>query len=276
MSSGSGPLPTASRGPTITDVRLTDGVLRNVNLERARFTETVLEGADIWAWGPDLTPPIDGLRINGVEIAPLVEAELDRRHPERQHLRGIEHLDQLRTAWPRVEAMWAPTVEWARSLPEEILHQRVDDEFSFVETLRHLLFATDAWVRRAVRGEDEPFHAIARAFPFEEGTWSREGTVPWSVVGIDITADPSLDEVLAARDENFAMIRSTLADLDEERFQSTPDPQQTPGYPPGTEPRSIVRCFRSIVNEEWWHHQYATRDLAVLTGNGPAEAATGA
>jgi DinB superfamily len=255
-----------TRGPTITDVRLTDGVLRNVNLERTRFAEAVLEGADIWAWGPDLTPPIDGLRINGVEISPLLEAELDRRHPERQHLQGIDRLDRMRAAWPHVEAMWAPTVDRARGLPEEVLHQRVNDEFSFVETLRHLIFATDAWVRRAVRGEDQPFHAIARAFPYDSGTWSQEGTVPWSAVGIDVEADPTLEEVLAIRQENFAMIRATLAELDEERFQSTPAPQQTPGYPPGTEERPVVRCFRSIVNEEWWHHQYATRDLAVLTG----------
>ena len=90
-----------------------------------------------------------------------------------------------------------------------------------------------------------------------------------SEVGIDIHADPPLAEVLAAREENFAMIRQTLDELDEDRFQSTPAPQQTPGYPPGTEERSIIRCFRSIVNEEWWHHQYATRDLDVLTGGAP-------
>ncbi len=255
-----------TRAPTITDVRLTGGVLRNVNLEGARFAEAVLEGADIWAWGPDLTPSIDGLRINGVEIAPLLEAELDRRYPERRHLQHIESLDQMRAAWPHVEVMWATTVERARLLPEAVLRERVDEEFSFIETLRHLVFATDAWVRRAVRGEESAFHAIAKAFADDEGTWSPEGRVPWSVVGIDIHADPSLDEVLAARDDNFAMIRDTLAELDEERFQSTPEPQQTPGYPPGTEERSVVRCLRAIVNEEWWHHQYATRDLAVLTG----------
>ena len=32
-------------------------------------------------------------------------------------------------------------------LPPDLLHERVDDEWSFIETLRHLVFATDAWVR---------------------------------------------------------------------------------------------------------------------------------
>src|SRR5262245_37812600 len=69
------PVRDRSGGPSLIDVRLTDGLLRNVNLERTRFTEAVLEDADIWAWGPNLSPPIDGLRINGIEIAPLFEAE---------------------------------------------------------------------------------------------------------------------------------------------------------------------------------------------------------
>jgi hypothetical protein len=257
--------PDTARGPHLTDVRLTDGVLRNVNLHGARFTESVLEDVDIWAWGPDLTPPLEGLRINGIDIAPLVEAELDRRHPERKHLQGIGTLEDLRTAWPHVEAMWVPTIGWARTLSPDLLGERVNDEFSFLETLRHLVFATDAWVRRVVRREDPPFRALALAYPHEAGTWSSEGIVPWSTVGIDVHADPTLDEVLAAREENFAMIRATIAALDEEGFQSTSEPLQTPGYPAGNEWRPVGRCLRTIVNEEWWHHQYATRDLAIVT-----------
>jgi hypothetical protein len=253
-----------TRGPSLVDIRLTDGLLRNVNLERTRFAEVILENADIWAWGPNLTPPIDGLRINGIEIAPLVEAELDRQHPERRHLRDVDDLESMRAAWPHVEAMWAPTIERARALPEAVLHERVNDEFSFLETLRHLIFATDAWIRRAVLGDEQPYHAIAKVYPNDEGAWSQDGLVPWSAVGVDIAADPSLDEVLAARDENFALIRDVLADLDEPRFQATPEARENAGYPPGPERRPVMRCFRSIVNEEWWHHQYAVRDLALV------------
>jgi hypothetical protein len=253
-------------GPVLQDLVLRDGGLRNVVLGGFRFNGVYLDGGlDWWAWGPDLTPWLEGLTINGIEIAPLLEAELDRRHPERLHLRGLETIEQVRAAYPHVEAMWAPTIEWARSLPEAVLHQRVDGEFSFVETLRHLVFATDAWIRRLALGQDDPFHALAKAFPHDDGCWSVDGTAPWATAGIDLDADPSLDEVLVARAENFALIRRTLDERDEAWLQSTPAPPQTPGYPPGTEERSVLRCFRSNVNEEWWHHRFACRDLAVLT-----------
>jgi len=42
----------------------------------------------------------------------------------------------------------------------ELLHERVDDEWSFVETLRHLVFATDAWVRRAILGQPSPWDPL--------------------------------------------------------------------------------------------------------------------
>jgi len=37
------------------------------------------------------------------------------------------------------------------------------------------------------------------------------------------------------------------------------------GYPePG--PQTVLSCLHVVTDEEWWHHQYATRDLAVLIG----------
>jgi hypothetical protein len=253
-------------GPLLSDLVLRNGQVRNVWLEDVRFNGVYLDGkVDWWAWGRDLTPWLEGLTINGVEIAPLLDAELDRRHPERQHLRGIETIDRLRAAFPHVEAMWAPTIEWARSLPDPLLHEQVDGEYSFLETLRHLVFATDAWIRRLALGQDQPFHPLAKAYPDDSGCWSVDGKAPWSEAGIDLDADPTLDEVLAVREENFALIRTTLDEADDEWLQSTPAPPQTPGYPSGTTQRSVLRCFLSNVNEEWWHHQYARRDLARLT-----------
>jgi len=42
------------------------------------------------------------------------------------------------------------TVERARLLPPDLLHESVDGEWSFIETLRHLVFATDSWIRRVI------------------------------------------------------------------------------------------------------------------------------
>jgi hypothetical protein len=62
----------------------------------------------------------------------------------------------FRDAWDILERIWGETVEHARTFTADQLHERVDGEWSFIETLRHLVFATDAWVCRALLGDPEP------------------------------------------------------------------------------------------------------------------------
>jgi hypothetical protein len=248
----------------IIDVRLEGATFHNVNLSGAQFSETVLGDVELWAWGRNLTAPI-GLRINGVDVAPLVDAELDRRFPERLVLRDIADVAGLRRAADVVSEMWQPTIERARALDAQVLNTRVNLGYSFLETLRHLVFGFDAWVRRTAFREPRPFHAIALGFPDDTGTWSPAGKVPWSTVGIDITADPTLDEVLAVRAENDAYLLGALDRLADDDLAKVHDAIVEPGYPSGDHSRrSIGDCLRGRFNEEWWHHQYAMRDLAVL------------
>jgi hypothetical protein len=77
---------------------------------------------------------------------------LDRRDPDRAKIRPTQP-GGFREAWGIVERRWDNTVERARGLDPRLLHQSVDGEWSFIETLRHLVFATDAWVRRATLGD---------------------------------------------------------------------------------------------------------------------------
>ena len=49
-------------------------------------------------------------------------------------------------AWDILERLWGGTAGRARRLQPELLHEPVDGEWSFIETLRHLLFATDSWI----------------------------------------------------------------------------------------------------------------------------------
>jgi hypothetical protein len=41
--------------------------------------------------------------------------------------------------------LWDGTIARARNLAAVLQHEFVDGEWSFIETLRHLVFATDAW-----------------------------------------------------------------------------------------------------------------------------------
>ena len=92
-------------------------------------------------------------------MVPLWRAELARRHPEFALL-PPDDADGYRDLWPVLEEQWAATVARARALPEELLHERVDGEWSFIETLRHMLFVHDAWLRRAVLGEPAPYDPL--------------------------------------------------------------------------------------------------------------------
>jgi hypothetical protein len=228
------------KGARVRDSDLSGATFRSVNLSNITVT-------DAWLMGADISGDITGVRLNGIEVAPLVEAELDRRHPERLRLRPTG-IGELQTAVDVVEEMWAPTLERARALPDEILHERVDGEFSFVETLRHLLFATDAWIVRMVLRVPMAYH---------------EWAVPPDLAP-DAPPDtgPGLDEVLEVRAERLGRIRAWLneaTDADLGTVVGAPDPA---GHPQGV--HRILDCFRVALNEEWWHHQYATRDLAVL------------
>jgi hypothetical protein len=149
-----------------------------------------------------------------------------------------------------VEEMWAPTLAWARRLPPEKLHERVGGEYSFVETLRHLLFAGDAWLRRGVLCVPDPFHE-----------WGVPPDLP-----SDAPPDtgPELEEVVAVRETRAVGIRAHLATLSEDGLRvRVGGPWDPPDLP--TERRArVIDCFRVVFREEWWHHQFATRDLAVI------------
>jgi DinB superfamily/Pentapeptide repeats (8 copies) len=261
-----GPLfPALAAGEKVTAVTdylradLSQSRFEEVDFSRSRFhnvyfRDTVIRGA--WLQRVEVDGYIDNVTINGVDVGPLIEAELDRRDPDRTLLRPMD-AEGFRTAWNVVVRRWDPTVQRARSLPEHLLHERVDGEWSFIETLRHLVFATDAWVLRAVLGDPAPFHPL--------GLVHSEMPVGTPLVPHDTEARPSLDEILAVRTERMATVARALDELTDEQLDATTQPVLEPGYP-ASEPFAVRRCFNTVVNEEWLHREYAERDLARLEG----------
>lgn len=236
-------------GARFEQVDLRDAFLRNVDLTGAR-----LRGA--WLERVDVDGELLGLTVNGVDVGPYVEAELDRRHPERVLVRAADDggADAVRTAWVAVRDAWGPVLERARALPEPLLHERVDHEYSFLETLRHLIFCTDAWLRRAVLGEESPFWGAG--VPHDE---MEEDDTP---VPVDRAADPDLPQVLAARAERVVAVDTALAGLTDERLGGTTTVTGE-GYPAAGE-YAVRRCVTAVVREEQAHRLFAERDLAVL------------
>lgn len=238
------------------DQDLSGSRFERVDLTNAFFRNVYLTGAKLrgaWLVDVELDGEIRNVTINGVDVVPLVEAELDRRHPERAKMRPRDAAG-FREAWDVLERLWDGTVARARSLPPELLHERVHDEWSFVETLRHLVFATDAWVRRALLGEPSPWSPLG--LPHDE---MPEG-LP---VPRDLDARPGLDEVLALRADRMATVRAVLDDLTDERLEGMTDPVTEPGYPE-SDRFPVRRCLQAIVSEEWLHRLYVERDMDVL------------
>jgi hypothetical protein len=243
-------------GARFEDVYLTGARFHDIDLRDARFSLIDLTGVSIRGAQVDdveISGRVVSLRVNGVDVVPLVEAELNRRYPDRARMRPADAAG-YREAWASLERLWPQTVRRARDLDPELLHRQVDGEWSFIETLRHLVFATDAWVRRAMLGDPSPWDPLD--LPHDE--MSDEPSVPR-----DRTARPSLDEVLTLRADRMATVREVLAGLTDEQLNGVTEPVLEPGYP---EPESfpVRRCLGAVINEEWEHRLYAERDFDVL------------
>jgi hypothetical protein len=168
--------------------------------------------------------------------------------------------DGIRRAWSIIEQTWASTFERAMRLPERTLHDRVNDEWSFVETQRHLLFAADVWLRRDALGDRDAWHRLGMPPDLRTGQPDPDGAVTrW---GIDVFATPTCAEILDVRAEYLQLVRGLADRLTlEELARPT---SCNPPWIPASVQVVMSTCFGVVIREEWEHHGFATRDLAVL------------
>lgn len=228
------------------------------DLEGARFTRSSLAGAvmrGVDVEGADIDAPwlLEGegsLLVNGVDVAPFVDAELNRRFPGREGRRAADP-DGLRAAWAAVERTWAATLERVAGMPAGAVDVCVDGEWSFAQTLRHLVMATDTWLGRAIQGVEQPFHPIGQP----DASYASHGN-DLSVFSSQL---PSYSDVLAVRAEHVARVRDFLADVTPEQLAETRKNPWCPEYD-----ETVLSCLRTILEEEWEHHRYAVRDLAAI------------
>ena len=224
---------------------LSDAVFRETDLSRARMYGVLLTGAN-------LDGDITGLVINGVEVAPLIKAELDRRHPERIALRATTP-EGLRAAVDVHETLWTDVVDRARAMPDSDRHRSINDEWSVTQTLRHVIFVIDAWFGNAVLGRADAFHPIGLPASF---------TTDAASYGIDPQADPSFEEVVRVHAQRLDGLRGFLADITQDELDRVRDNPAAVFPPPGN--RTAVKCLHVLFSDSWAHHQFALRDLAVI------------
>jgi hypothetical protein len=181
------------------------------------------------------------LMINGVDVVAFVEGELNRRFPGRALWRATDPAG-LRQAWQSVEGAWDAAIARAATLPEGSVDERFDGEWSFAETLRHLVHATDIWLGKGVLGwAPDAFHPLGLGHG-----------------GLATEVSPFAD-VLAARADRVARVREFLAGvtddvLDEER----PNPHNP------EHPETVRKCVQVVMEESWEHLRFALRDLDAI------------
>ena len=116
------------------------------------------------------------------------------------------------------------------------------------------MFATDAWIRRAILGDPAPWDPLGLP-------WDEAPDTPG--VPRDRAARPSLDTVLELRRDRMSSVRRVIEGLTAESLDAQTKPVEAPGWPP---PRSfsVRECLLVVLNEEWEHRLYAERDLGAL------------
>jgi hypothetical protein len=232
------------------------------DLRGARFVESNLSGVVMRAvdvQGADIDAPwlLDGsssLFVNGVDVAPFVDAELNQRFPGRAERRATDP-DGLRAAWAKVRSAWAATIERVAAMPVGTVDTSVAGEWSFAQTLRHLVHATDIWLGRAILEIEQPFHPIGQVY-----TGAEDDGFDTSVL---TSTTPPYSEVLEVRAGRVAMVTDFLARVSPEELAS---PRRNPHNP--DHPETTLSCLHVILEEEWEHLRFAVRDLDLIESSG--------
>jgi hypothetical protein len=242
-----------ARSKDLRGAEFTGADLRGAKFAEADLSGVVMRGVN--AGGVDIDDPFltDGggfLRVNGVDVIPFVEAEINRRFPGRAARRAADP-DGLRAAWSAVERAWSATLARVAEMPAGTVDVSMGDEWSFAETLRHLVLATDIWLGRAVLETGQQFHPIGLLYAGAE-----EDGYDMSVF---TTVRPSYVEVLDVRAGRVAMVRDFLATVTPDELAA---PRKNPHNP--ERPETVRSCLHVILKEEWEHLRYAVRDLDAI------------
>jgi hypothetical protein len=245
---------TFTRSDDLQEAQFIEANLRGSRFVGADLSGVVMRGVQVAAADIDAPWLAEGetfLRVNGVDVIPFVEAELDRRFPGRAERRASDPAG-LRAAWAALERTWAATLERAATMPAGTIDVSVDGEWSFAQTLRHLVLATDVWLRKAILEVEQPFHPLGLV---DSGT--ADDGLDMSVF---TTVTASYAEILQARAGRVAMVRDFLATVTPDELATVRRNPHAPEHPETT-----LSCLHVILQEEWEHHRYAVRDLDAMS-----------
>ena len=225
---------------------LSDAVFWGVDLSRATFRDVFLKDVRIshaLLIDVDIDALVDRVVINGVDVTKYVN-EGDPWYPLRAMLRPDDPA-AMRETWEALEQAWGATIDRARRLTDAQQHESVAGEWSFIDTLRHLVFAMDKWFTVPILG-DSTFHPYGL---------TNTGSAGLDWPGLDRDSNPSFDEIAGVREQRATSFRQFLQRLTADELDREVDVLENGVVP-------IRECVFTVFEEEFHHNRYATRDLA--------------
>jgi len=115
-----------------------------------------------------------------------------------------------------------------------------------VQTLRHVVFATDKWFTVPILGE-----------PFDPIGLPNSGSVDFPWPGLDRTLTPSFAHVMAVSDDRAGRFRGYLESVSADDFDRPVEVLENGPHP-------LRECLYTVFEEAFWHNRYARRDLEEL------------
>lgn len=226
---------------------LSESVFWGVDLRRSTFRDVDLTGAsmkNVWLIDVEVDGLVQRLVINGVDVTDHVNAN-DPWQPLRGMLRPTDRAGLLAT-WDELERQWGATIAEVQAGPPARATESVNGEWSFVQTLRHLVFGLDKWYTVPLGGGS--FHPTGLP---------NRGSVDFPWPGLDPHADPTLDEAVRVRAERYLHLRGYLDAITADEPMRQVDVLENGSA-------TVIECLYTVFEESFEHLRYARRDLALL------------
>jgi hypothetical protein len=183
----------------------------------------------------------------GGDLAGLVNQH-DAWYPVRTMIQPTDSAGMV-AAWDELERLWADAFALAESLPEGTPDRSVNEEFSLVQTIRHLVFAMDKWCTVPILGGT--YHPTGLP---------NTGSLDFGFPGLQLDATPTYAEMREVRAERAAAFRALITGVTADDLTRTVDIAENG-------PHEVLHCIHTVLEEEFWHLRYARRDLDIIAGS---------
>jgi hypothetical protein len=242
-------------GSCFLDINLANARFENVNLSGTLFDNVYMAGATVSNANLQgfcvKDAYVAGMTVNGFSITELIDAEMDRRDPERLRLRIKDTSDPqaVREMVARLEKLRNNFCSMLRSKKADVLALRpAPKEWSAIECVRHLVFAEDLYINREIQNNHQPLNPVGMLpdFALNDPQYADAGKDP----AVD------LETVLAAWQKIHTVTRQFLAAV-------TSDELKRNVNTPGNNVSTVGGVLQVMAQHDLIHIRQAEAALAV-------------